>query len=224
MIEHCEREQLVNAKAEKATSSLLERFDKDLVATLMRHLFSWPLSPAVLLLGCLIIFSPLIEGGTTHVPVLIMRLTLLGAFVVWTMNRMRLREITLIRSRLIPVLVLFLGLAGLSLWWAPYKNPSVQWIISLLMYAVLFGVVLQGIRTNRQVRQVVMVMVGMGLCEGVLGIVQYAWLGEARAKGTFFNPNFFAMYEAVVLSIVVGLLSFTPQCELKGWQHLGAGS
>jgi tetratricopeptide (TPR) repeat protein len=220
MIEHCEREQLVNAKAEKATSSLLERFDKDLVATLMRHLFSWPLSPAVLLLGSLIIFSPLIEGGTTHVPVLIMRLTLLGAFVVWTMNRMRLREITLIRSRLIPVLVLFLGLAGLSLWWAPYKNPSVQWIISLLMYAVLFGVVLQGIRTNRQVRQVVMVMVGMGLCEGVLGIVQYAWLGEARAKGTFFNPNFFAMYEAVVLSIVVGLLSFTPQCELKGWQRI----
>lgn len=220
MIEHCEREQLVNAKAGEATSSLLERFDKDLAATLTRHLFSWPLSPAVLLLGSLIIFSPLIEGGTTHVPVLIMRLTLLGAFVAWTMNRMRLKEIALIRSRLIPVLVLFLGWAGLSLWWAPYKNPSVQWVISLLMYAVLFGVVLQGIRTNRQVGQVVMVMVGMGLCEGVLGIVQYVWFGEARAKGTFFNPNFFATYEVAILSIALALLSGIPRSEMKRWQSV----
>ena len=177
MIEHCEREQFVNVKAGKATSSRLERSDRDLVATLKRHLFSCPLSPAVLLLGSLIIFSPLIEGGTTHLPVLIMRLILLGALITWTMYRIRLDAITLIPSRLIPVLVLFLGWAGLSLWWAPYKNPSVQWFISLLMYTVLFGVVLQGIRTTQHVRQVVMVVVGMGFCEGVLGIVQYglAW-------------------------------------------------
>jgi O-antigen ligase len=220
MIEHCEREQFVNVKAGKATSSRLERSDRDLVATLKRHLFSCPLSPAVLLLGSLIIFSPLIEGGTTHLPVLIMRLILLGALITWTMYRIRLDAITLIPSRLIPVLVLFLGWAGLSLWWAPYKNPSVQWFISLLMYTVLFGVVLQGIRTTQQVRQVVMVVVGMGFCEGVLGIVQYVWLGEARAKGTFFNPNFFATYEVAVLSIALALLSGVPRSEMKRWQSV----
>lgn len=217
MIEHCEREQFVNVKAGKATSSRLERSDRDLVATLKRHLFSCPLSPAVLLLGSLIIFSPLIEGGTTHLPVLIMRLILLGALITWTMYRIRLDAITLIPSRLIPVLVLFLGWAGLSLWWAPYKNPSVQWFISLLMYTVLFGVVLQGIRTTQHVRQVVMVVVGMGFCEGALGIVQYVWLGEARAKGTFFNPNFFATYEVAVLSIALALLSGVPRSEMKRW-------
>lgn len=220
MIEHCEREQFVNVKAGKATSSRLERSDRDLVATLKRHLFSCPLSPAVLLLGSLIIFSPLIEGGTTHLPVLIMRLILLGALITWTMYRIRLDAITLIPSRLIPVLVLFLGWAGLSLWWAPYKNPSVQWFISLLMYTVLFGVVLQGIRTTQHVRQVVMVVVGMGFCEGVLGIVQYVWLGEARAKGTFFNPNFFATYEVAVLSIALALLSGVPRSEMKRWQSV----
>jgi O-antigen ligase len=220
MIEHCEREQFVNVKAGKATSSRLERSDRDLVATLKRHLFSCPLSPAVLLLGSLIIFSPLIEGGTTHLPVLIMRLILLGALITWTMYRIRLDAITLIPSRLIPVLVLFLGWAGLSMWWAPYKNPSVQWFISLLMYTVLFGVVLQGIRTTQHVRQVVMVVVGMGFCEGVLGIVQYVWLGEARAKGTFFNPNFFATYEVAVLSIALALLSGVPRSEMKRWQSV----
>ncbi|MDP1946368.1 MAG: O-antigen ligase family protein [Nitrospirota bacterium] len=67
-------------------------------------------------------------------------------------------------------------------------------------------------------RQVVMVLVGMGLCEGLLGIVQYIWLGEARAKGTFFNPNFFAAYEVAVLSIVLGLLSVMRWHELRRWQ------
>src|SRR5688572_18583152 len=207
MIEHCEREQLVHAKAGEVTSGPMEGFDRNLVAVLKHLLFSRPLSPVVLLLGGLIIFSPLIEGGTTQLPVLIMRLTLLGSLMVWVTYRMKLDAIVLIRSRLTSVLLLFLGWAGLSLLWAPYKNPSVQWFISLLMYAVLFGIVIQGIRAKRQVRQVAIVMVGMGLCEGVLGIVQYVWLGEARAKGTFFNPNFFATYEVVSLSIALALLS-----------------
>jgi Tfp pilus assembly protein PilF len=63
-----------------------------------------------------------------------------------------------------------------------------------------------------------MVLVGMGLCEGMFGIVQYIWLGEARAKGTFFNPNFFATYEVAVLSIVLGLLSGIPRSGMKRWQ------
>ena len=216
MSEHWEREQFVKTKAGGgATSSPLFDIDSGLVVTLKRHLLSWSLSAAVLLLGSLIIFSPLIEGGTTHAPVLIMRLLLLGALTVWTIHRMRAGTIALMRSRLIPVVVLFLGWAGFSLWWAPYKNPSVQWFISLLMYAVLFGVVLQGVRTSRQVRQVVMVLVGMGLCEGVLGIVQYVWLGEARAKGTFFNPNFFATYEVVTLALTFGLLSYQRLNDLN---------
>ena len=220
MIERCARDQFVNIETEGATSIPLMGFDSGLGAPLKQRLLSWPLSAAVLLLGSLIIFSPLIEGGTTYLPNLIMRLLLISSALVWTIHRMRVETIVLTMNHFLPLVALFLGWAGLSLWWAPYKSPSVQWFISLLMYALVFGVVIQGIRASRQVWQVVMVVVGMGLCEGVLGIVQYVWLGEARAKGTFFNPNFFAMYEAAVLSIVVGLLSFTPQCELKGWQRI----
>lgn len=218
MIEHCEREQSVNAEAGGATSSLLSWLDRSLGVPLKQQLLSRPLSVSVLLLGSLIVFSPLIEGGTTHVPVLIMRLLLLGSAFVWTIHRMRVGTIVFTMNRFLPLVALFLGWAGLSLWWAPYKNPSVQWFISLLMYALLFGVVIQGIHVSRQVRHIVMVLVGMGLCEGVLGIVQYVWLGEARAKGTFFNPNFFATYEVVALSIVLGLLSVVQRGEMNKWQ------
>jgi|CXWL01.1.fsa_nt_gi O-antigen ligase len=218
MLEHCGRKQFVNAETEGATSSSFVDSDSGLSALLKQWLVSWPLSAAVLLLGSLIIFSPLIEGGTTHVPNLIMRLLLLGSVLVWTIHQMGEGTVVFTMNHLLPLVALFLGWAGLSVWWAPYKNPSIQWFISFLMYAVLFGVVLQGIRTNRHVRQVVIVVVGMGLCEGMLGLIQYVWLGEARAKGTFFNPNFFATYEVVTLSIVLGLLSGVPRSEMTKWQ------
>ena len=220
MIEHCEREQSVNVEAGGATSSLLLWFDRSLGVPLKQQLLSQPLSASVLLLGSLIIFSPLIEGGTTHVPNLIMRLLLLGSALVWAIHRMRVGTILLTMNRFLPFVALFLCWAGLSLWWAPYKNPSVQWFISLLMYALLFGVVIQGIQASKQVRHIVMLLVGMGLCEGVLGIVQYVWLGEARGKGTFFNPNFFATYEVVTLSIVLGLLSVVQRGEMNKWQSV----
>jgi O-antigen ligase/Tfp pilus assembly protein PilF len=220
MIERCEREQFVDTKMGGAISSPLLDIDRDPSTHTKQQLLSWPLSASVLLLGSLIIFSPLIEGGTTHLPNLAMRLLLIGSVLVWTIHRMRVGTIVLTMNHFLPFVALFLGWAGLSVWWAPYKNPSVQWFISLLMYGLLFGVVIQGIRSSRQVWHIAMVMVGMGLGEGVLGIVQYAWLGEARAKGTFFNPNFFATYEVVALSIVLGLLSGAQRSEMKKWQRI----
>jgi putative inorganic carbon (HCO3(-)) transporter len=213
MIKRC-----INTEEGQSSSSPMVNLDSTLGATQNRDLLFWSLSTPVFLLGALIIFSPLIEGGTTHGPVLIIRLLLLCVATSWTVYQMMARSMALVWNRLIPIVVLFLGWAGLSIWWAPYKNPSVQWVISLLMYAILLGVVLQGVRTSRQVRQVVMVLVGMGLCEGLLGIVQYIWLGEARAKGTFFNPNFFATYEVAMLSIVLGLLSGIGWRQIKRWQ------
>ena len=213
-------EYFINAKEGQSLSNPMIDLDRTLGSTQNRDLLVSPGSTAVFLLGALLIFSPLIEGGTTHGPVLIIRLLLLCVVTSWTVYQMMAGSMVLAWSRLSYILALFLGWAGLSIWWAPYKNPSVQWVISLLMYAVLFGVVLQGVRTNRQVRQVVMVLVGMGLCEGLLGIAQYVWLGEARAKGTFFNPNFFATYEVAVLSIVLGLLSVMRWSEMKTRQGI----
>src|SRR5213593_45503 len=51
---------------------------------------SFPVSRLpILLLGGLAIFAPLINGGTTHLPVLIIRLTLLVAATVWIIASMK---------------------------------------------------------------------------------------------------------------------------------------
>jgi O-antigen ligase/Tfp pilus assembly protein PilF len=220
MIARVQRDEALNIEVTAATSSVLPDAEDSLVATLKRYRASWHASAPVVLLGGLTVFAPLFDGGTTHLPVMTMRLTILGAILIWMIHQMRQGAIVLNRCRLLPVAALFLAWATLSVLWAPYKNASVQWVISLCCYTVLFGMVSQGIRTSRQARQVLMVLVLMGLCEGILGIFQYLWLGEPRAKGTFFNPNFFATYQVAVLSVVCGILSYVRWHELNASERV----
>ncbi len=46
----------------------------------------------------------------------------------------------------------------------------------------------------------------MGIIEAALGLVQYLILGIPRAKGTFSNPNFFALYLIATASLVSGMI------------------
>lgn len=165
-------------------------------------------SSAFLILLGVIVFAPLIDGGTTQLPILIIRLVLLAAGTVWVFSRMRSGTVMLYQTHLLQLVAVFLGWAVLSLCWSPYTNASLQWLVSLTMYAVFFVIVVQGIDSLVDVRGLVVVLLGMGLVEGLIGLTQYVWLGEARARGTFFNPNFFATYEAVVLVLSLGLVAF----------------
>lgn len=164
--------------------------------------------PTPYVLGGLTIFSPLIDGGTTHLPVLIIRLTLLAALTTWVLLSMRSGGITLYRNRLFLPIALFLGWAALSLVFSPYTAVSLQWGISLLSYAVMLILVLNLVDSSKQVRGVVVVVLAMGLFEAGVGFYQYLWLNHQRATGTFFNPNFFAAYEVAVFAVVFGLLCF----------------
>ncbi len=218
MLADSERGKSLAGEMTASTSTELSYADGGLITLLKRWPSSWHLSGPCLLLGSLIVFSPLIEGGTTHLPVLIIRLVLLSAVITWILRNMKLGTLVLCRSSLVPLIAVFLGWAGLSLWWSPYKNASVQWLISLLIYALFFSVVLQGVQSGKHARQLVTVLLGMGICEGVLGIIQYFMAGEARAMGTFFNPNFFATYEVAIFAIALGYLAFIRQNELR-WQE-----
>ena len=180
----------------------------------------WSTIPTtVLLLGGLIVFLPLIDGGTTQFPVMTMRLTVLAAVCSWFILQIKQGCIVLNQSRLLAVIAPFLAWATVSAGMSPYKNASVQWLMSLFCYAALFAIVSQGIKTGRQASQVIMVFLGMGFCEGLLGIVQYAWWGELRAKGTFFNPNFFGTFEVAVFALAVGTLGGLPWKEPHPWKR-----
>jgi O-antigen ligase len=166
-------------------------------------------------IGGLVLFAPLIDGGTTQVPVLIIRLVLLTSGLIWLLGRMKAGEIFLPQTRLDVCVVVFVGWAILSLLWSPYKSASLQWVLNLLSYAALFVMVTQGIRSRGEISSIIVVVTFLGVCEGLFGIAQYLWMGETRARGTFFNPNFFAASEATVLLLSLGMLVFTKRGALS---------
>lgn len=152
-----------------------------------------------------ILFSPLIEGGTTQLPVLVIRLVVLSAGGVWIIGRLRTGSLKIPINGIGPPVMLFLLWAGLSLLWSPYKNPSAQWFLSLLTYTLLFMLVVHTVQKPQHIQVLLLLFLGMGLFQGIIGIAQYAYLGEARSKGTFFNPNFFAAYEATIFILALCL-------------------
>jgi O-antigen ligase len=166
-------------------------------------------------IGGLVLFAPLIDGGTTQVPVLIIRLVLLTSGLIWLLGRMKAGEIFLPQTNLDVCVVVFVGWAILSLLWSPYKNASLQWVLNILSYAALFVMATQGIRSRCEISTIIVVVTFLGVCEGLFGIAQYFWMGETRARGTFFNPNFFAASEATVLLLSLGMLFFTNRGVLS---------
>jgi hypothetical protein len=204
-----------------APTMRLRSLFRHVMTCLETRIAAWSDARCSAVIGFLLLFSPLIDGGTTQVPVLVIRLVLLFSAVIWLLHRMRAGVLLLPHTRLLLVVILFSGWAILSLGWSPYKNASVQWILSILSYTWFFAMVGYGLRSRDQIRSIVLLVTGVGVCEGLFGIAQYVWLGDARARGTFFNPNFFAVYQASVLMVSLGLLLFRAENReprlLKGW-------
>lgn len=176
------------------------------------------LRSSALAIGFVMVFSPLIDGGTTHFPVMVVRLILLLVCSVWIFHALRSGALTVYRSSLLWLAGAFILLSGLSLLWSPYLNVGLQQFVSLLAYVAFFTVAIHGVKSLRYVRGFVMLLLGMGIFEGGVGLVQYSWLSEVRATGTFFNPNFFATYEVVTLVLALGLMMFMKRDDLK-WQE-----
>jgi O-antigen ligase len=137
---------------------------------------------------------------------------------------MRLGAVVLYRARSFPVMALFIAWAGVTVVWSPYKNAGVQWMVTMLCYGTFVLLVVQHVSTSRHVRRLVAVVLVMGLFQAIVGGIQFFALGEWRAKGTFFNPNFFASYEAVCLVLSFSILSHADRCHLLWWERFVLGS
>lgn len=160
-----------------------------------------------ILLG-LMFFVPLIDGGTTHLPILILRLVLIAWLTIWIFRSLRHGTLILYRSPILLLVALFLGVSALGILQSSYVAVSMQGVVGLIMYTVFFFLIFHRHYTRSSLRVLTLGIVSFGLFQGLLGIIQYLWLGEERAKGTFFNPNMFAAYEAVTVILTLSLLAW----------------
>lgn len=168
------------------------------------------MSLPISLLLFIVIFSPLIEGGTTHLPVTIIRLIVLFLATYWFITKVRRGGILFPKTIMDIPVILFTGLSCVSLVWSSYTAMSLQWLISIITYAIFFYLLVFYITRPRQIKLFVMVIIALGLFETAFAIVQAVSNNVLRPHGTFFNPNFLAGYLTGISGIVLGLF-------LWGW-------
>ncbi len=169
--------------------------------TSMNNLFSIPL----VVIGALVIFSPLQEGGTTHVAQMIIRLVILawaGGALALSIRNGRLAVPVLSVSY---VVAAFLALALIATIFSPYAHPSRQWLLMIIGYAMFFYLLVSFVDRWEHVHTLTVMVILMGVGEAALAIFQGLVWNVVRPAGTFFNPNFLAGYLAVSWAILLSV-------------------
>ncbi len=164
-----------------------------------------------------IFFPPLIEGGTTYLPVTIIRLFTLLTIIVWFANA---GEKRLTRSGLELYFLAFLVLAVIAFWLSPYKYLASQHLLNIIDYLIIFYIFLNFFAREKY-NNVFLLLAIMAFFEASLGIAQ-AWIyGVQRPHGTFFNPDFFGSYLAMLIPVLLSFLA--DYFRKKFWIALPAG-
>ncbi|ULA61967.1 MAG: TPRREGION domain-containing protein [Nitrospira sp.] len=157
----------------------------------------------LIVISALVIFSPLQEGGTTHVAQMIVRLVILawvGGAMAWSIHHGRL-EVPIVSIRY--AVLAFLGFAAVATIFSPYAHPSRQWLFMIIGYALFFYLLVSSVDRWEHVHVLAVVIVMMGVGEAALAILQSLAWNVVRPSGTFFNPNFLAGYLAVSWAILL---------------------
>jgi len=171
----------------------------------------------IILIVALVIFSPMLEGGTTHLAAMIMRLLILGGFLAYVVHMAGTGTVLLPRTAVgIPVL-LFIILAFVSTIFSPYANQSEQWLIVCLGYAGILYLLAVFVRQWEHWALLHHVLVAMALFESGVAFFQYYVAGTPRPSGTFFNPNFLAGYLATIFVAVLVSTSYAKTWHRRSW-------
>lgn len=166
----------------------------------------WPAS--LLLFSGLLVFSPLLDGGTTHLAVMVIRLMVLFLATLYVSTGIRTGAFACPHLRIGPAALAYLGLATVSTVVSPYYHQSQQWLLVLLSYAGLLYLLVSCVREWDHISKLLVMLAGMGLFEALAALVQVLWFRTARPTGTFFNPNFLAGYLAAIWAVVLGVLCY----------------
>lgn len=188
-----------------------------------RTFFDLSSKAGLFLISGLLAFSPLLEGGTTHLAAMIIRLLILVGLSLYWIRTIKTGILLCPRMRIGHALLAFLGLAAASTLWAPYTNQSQQWIMVLLGYAGLLYLLAAFVKRWEDVAKLCAVLIVMALGEATWALTQTYRFGAARPTGTFFNPNFLAGYLATISMFVLSAACYVRlHCRQSwpGWRAL----
>lgn len=147
-------------------------------------------------LAILVLWCPLVEGGTTIPAWTITRLIVLVLFasIIYDFYQRRMLSFSY------HPLYILLAMLGVTLIAqtirAQYFYAGWQWFLN---YASMFIVFIAMLKLDeKEKRFLVYILVACAIFQAIWGIVEYLAVLEPRPNGTFFNPNYFGGYLAGV--------------------------
>lgn len=140
-------------------------------------------------------------------------LSLLG-LTAWILRMVATENISWESNSLDKPLFLYLLWGCLSLIWSINVYNSILSLPSFLTGPIIFFIINNSIREQKHIDRLVIIIIIIGLCLGIYGIMQYygidfrVWkrdIGRQKVMGTFGNVNYFAEYLILPLSLTIGL-------------------
>jgi len=175
----------------------------------------------------LVIFTPLALGTTQPWSIFIMRITVVVALVAWLLKIFTVERRTTTHhspltthhfgtSLLIPILI-FLSIAVISTIISSYKWLSLNILTNLFVYAAIYFLIVNNLKSKKQVRRLIAAILFTGLILGIYGLLQYSRIlvllphfPPTRISSTYYNSNHYAGYLALITAIPVALFLFSP--------------
>ncbi|OGP55608.1 MAG: hypothetical protein A2V67_18635 [Deltaproteobacteria bacterium RBG_13_61_14] len=159
-----------------------------------------PGSKTWLVIGALILIgSPLIEGGTTYIPITGLRLLILAGTAAWLWQGLKDPSFAVASSRGDLWILAFWALTALSLVRSSYPYMTAYWYGNIFFLILLYYLALQPATLNQPERDRIYhgtatLLLLMAVAFSLWGIAEFIFGRESRASAGFFNPNGLAGY------------------------------
>lgn len=167
---------------------------------------NWEQRIGLILIAVILFFSPLLEGGTTHLAAMILRLLILSVFCVCLTKMVASRIVLLPRSAVTLPVLSFLVLATVSTIASPYTNQSMQWLMIIMSYAGFLYCIAVFVEQWEDLIKFRSLVWCIAVGEALWAFVQHAQGQVERPSGTFFNPNYLAGYLATGIILLLACI------------------
>ncbi len=175
----------------------------------------------------LVIFTPLALGTTQPWSIFIMRITVVVALVAWLLKLLSSKSdsrFTIHDSPLLIPILIFLSIAVISTITSSYKWTSLNILTNLFVYAAIYFLIVNNLRSEKQVKRLIIVLLLTSLALGTYGLLQYFNILRLtpsitiprRVSSTYYNSNHYGGYLAMITPIPVALFLFSR----LGWKTL----
>jgi tetratricopeptide (TPR) repeat protein/O-antigen ligase len=166
----------------------------------------------------LIIFTPFAFGTTELWSVTIMEVVILVLLSLWFFKMFLERELSFAKTSFISFIFLFIAIVGFQLLppLTVYFHATKLEFLKILSYIFAFFIIINNIKTRRQINRLISVIIGVGFILAVFAIIQKLsgtekmfWVREVRETARYFfgpyvNKNHFAGYMGMVIPLAVG--------------------